>query len=103
MLHKDMPYADPKEQADYQRDRYARLYRDNPEFRVEEALRKRIWYYRNQAAILARYRARYRDVRKKLRVAKRLAFITAKIPELEYQLAQLKEEQSNLAISVPSQ
>ena len=48
-----MPYADPMEKAEFQRTAYLRRYQNDPEFRADEALRKAMWYYRNQEKIVA--------------------------------------------------
>jgi hypothetical protein len=60
-----MPYADPAEQAAYNLDLYLRRYQSDPEFRADEAFRKKLWYVRNQGKILSRYRKK----RKKIRAA----------------------------------
>jgi hypothetical protein len=60
-----MPYADPTEQKAYNLELYLRRYQSDPEFRADEAFRKKLWYYRNQAKILSRYRKK----RKKIRAA----------------------------------
>lgn len=62
-----MPYADPSEQAEFQRTVYLRRYQSDPEFRADEKLRKEQWYYRNQSKILAAYRKK----RKKIRAARK--------------------------------
>jgi hypothetical protein len=58
-----VPYADPSEQARFSRELYLRKYQSDPEFREAEALRKKQWYYRNQAKILARYRKKRKKIR----------------------------------------
>jgi tRNA/tmRNA/rRNA uracil-C5-methylase (TrmA/RlmC/RlmD family) len=60
-----MPYADPTEQKAYNLELYLRRYAEDPEFRADEAFRKKLWYYRNQEKIVARYRKK----RKKIRAA----------------------------------
>ena len=60
-----MPYADPTEQKAYNLALYLRRYQSDPEFRDDEAFRKKVWYYRNQEKIVARYRKK----RKKIRAA----------------------------------
>ena len=60
-----MPYADPSEQKAYNLELYLRRYAEDPEFRADEAFRKKLWYYRNQEKLLARYRKK----RKKIRAA----------------------------------
>ena len=62
-----MPYADPAEQAEYNRNLFARRYQSDPEFREAEAFRKAQWYYRNQAAIV--WAARQK--RKKVKAARK--------------------------------
>jgi hypothetical protein len=58
-----MPYADPSVQAEFNRNLYLRRYQSDPEFREAEALRKKQWYLRNQAKILARYRKKRRKAK----------------------------------------
>ena len=60
-----MPYADPTEQKAYNLALYLRRYQSDPEFRADEALRKKRWYDKNQAAITWEYRKK----RKKYRTA----------------------------------
>ena len=62
-----MPYADPAEKAEYDRILFLRRYQGDPEFREEEAFRKKRWYDRNKVKILAAYRAK----RKKIRAQRR--------------------------------
>jgi hypothetical protein len=63
-----MPYADPAEKAEYNRIFFLRRYQSDPEFREDEALRKKKWYDTNQARIVAAYRKK----RKKMRAAQRV-------------------------------
>jgi hypothetical protein len=63
-----MPYADPAEQAEFMRTLYARRYQDDPEFRADEAFRKKVWYYRNQEKVVAAYRKK----RKKIRASRKM-------------------------------
>jgi hypothetical protein len=58
-----MPYADPTEQKAYNLDLYLRRYQSDPEFRADEAFRKKLWYYRNQEKIVARYRKKRKKIR----------------------------------------
>ena len=58
-----MPYADPAVQAEFMRTLYARRYQDDPEFRADEAFRKKIWYDRNQVKVTARYRKKRKKIR----------------------------------------
>ena len=51
-----MPYADPARQREYNRILYQTRYQTDPEFRADEAVRKAIWYWKNQTEILWRYR-----------------------------------------------
>jgi predicted deacetylase len=63
-----MPYADPSEQAEFNRTLYLQRYQTDQEFREAEAFRKAQWYYRNQAKIVTRYRQK----RKKIRAASKV-------------------------------
>jgi len=58
-----MPYADPTEQKAYNLELYLRRYQSDPEFRADEAFRKKLWYERNQGKILARYREKRKKIR----------------------------------------
>jgi len=58
-----MPYADPTEQKAYNLELYLRRYQSDPEFRADEAFRKKLWYYRNQGKVLARYRKKRKKIR----------------------------------------
>ena len=46
-----MPYADPDRQREYNRILARTRYQQDAEFRADEALRKRIWYYKHQLEI----------------------------------------------------
>ena len=58
-----MPYADPAEQAEFNRTLYLRRYQSDPEFRADEAFRKKLWYDRNQEKIVAAYRKKRKKIR----------------------------------------
>jgi hypothetical protein len=58
-----MPYADPTEQKAYNLELYLRRYQSDPEFRADEAFRKKLWYDRNQAKVTARYRKKRKKIR----------------------------------------
>jgi hypothetical protein len=61
-----MPYADPSEQKEYHRTLFLLRYQSDPEFREAESFRKKRWYTRNRAKIVAALRRK----RKILRVQK---------------------------------
>jgi hypothetical protein len=65
-----MPYADPGVKRHYDNTLFLQRYQSDPEFRADEAYRKRIWYYRKQDEILARYRARRKKVKASLKLVK---------------------------------
>jgi hypothetical protein len=54
-----MPYADPDRQREYNRILARTRYQQDAEFRADEALRKRIWYYKHQLEILERKKLWY--------------------------------------------
>ena len=65
-----MPYADPGVKRHYDNTLFLERYQSDPEFRADEAFRKKIWYYRKQDEILARYRARRKKVKASSKVVK---------------------------------
>jgi hypothetical protein len=58
-----MPYADPGVKRHYDNTLFLQRYQSDPEFRADEAYRKRIWYYREHEKVLARYRAKRKKVK----------------------------------------
>jgi hypothetical protein len=65
-----VPYSDPAMQAEFKRDYYLRRYQEDPEFRADEAFRKKEWYDRNKKKLLASYRAKRKKMRASLRRVK---------------------------------
>jgi len=67
-----MPYADPDRQREYNRILARNRYQQDAEFRADEALRKRLWYYKNQLEILERKKVRRYYIQKRNRILQRL-------------------------------
>jgi hypothetical protein len=66
-----VPYADPSEQREFNRNLFFRRYNSDAEFREDEALRKKKWYDLNQTKISERKKIYYQ---KKLRQRKGVFF-----------------------------
>jgi hypothetical protein len=78
-----VPYSDPATQAEFNRELYLRRYQEDPEFRADEAFRKKEWYDLNREKILARYRKKRKKLRASLRRLKaKSASKAAEIPVL---------------------
>ena len=60
-----MPYADPSEQREFNRNLFLRRYQSDPEFREDEALRKARWYELNRAKVSERKKIYYKNSRRR--------------------------------------
>ena len=56
-----MPYADPDQQREFNRELFNRRYNSDPEFREAEAFRKARWYQTHRERILSRVRERQKS------------------------------------------